>query len=88
MSEKEQLYYVQETRSGCVGNCVLWWGKDRCGYTTEIRDAGLYTEADVRGMRKTDVGWPQELVETNILEHVRLGPLQAAIADPLKGKWS
>lgn len=58
----EQLYYVQDTRQ-YVGNCVLWWGKDRAGYTCHLSRAGLYTAEECVGMRETDRAWPRELVE-------------------------
>ncbi len=74
---KEQLYYVHDTRQGgCVGNCALWWGKDRKGYTTQLEDAGLYTADEVRGMRETDVGWPKEFVESIAVRHVRVEPMR------------
>jgi hypothetical protein len=36
-------YFIQDTRI-YVGNCVLWWGPDNRGYTTNINEAGRYTE--------------------------------------------
>lgn len=80
-------YYVQER--GFVGDCALWWGKNRRGYVTDLSEAGLYTEEEVRQMRKTDVGWPQELVERCVVRHVRVETLRllASSDAPIKGKW-
>lgn len=74
-----QLYYIEDTRQ-VVGNCVLWWGKDRAGYFCALDDAGLYSgmeAADIVGLRseKTDVAWPRELVEASAVRHVRSEPL-------------
>jgi hypothetical protein len=40
---KEQLYYIQSTKKGFVGNNVVWWGKNCCGYTCHLDNAGKYT---------------------------------------------
>ena len=74
---EQQLYYVQE-KSQYVCNCVLWWGKDRCGYITQIEEAGLYTADECAGMRPTDVPWRKEVVEAAICRHVRIEHLQEA----------
>ena len=58
----EALFYVQDKRQH-VGNCVLWWAKDRCGYTCHLDKAGLYTATECKGMRDTDVPWPRAMVE-------------------------
>ncbi|MCA9676773.1 MAG: hypothetical protein KC464_17195, partial [Myxococcales bacterium] len=41
---------VQDTRQ-VVGNCALWWAKDRAGYVCDLRDAGVYTGAEAAAMR-------------------------------------
>lgn len=78
----EQLYYVQDTRS-YVGNCVLWWGKDRRGYVCCIDEAGLYTADEVRGMRPTEIGWPREVVERNAKRFVDHQDLRSVPDDSL-----
>ncbi len=50
-------YLIQDSR-GYVGNDVLWWGPDGCGYTTDIDKAGRYTEEYATKQhrdRKTDI---------------------------------
>lgn len=69
------MYYVQDKRQ-TVGNCVSWWARERRGYTTQIDEAGLYTIEEVRGMRYTDIGWPQDVVDRLIVKHVRLDILR------------
>jgi hypothetical protein len=69
MSDGEELYYVQDSRS-YVGNSVLWWRPDGQGYTTHIDKAGKYTAAEVKGMRSTDVPWPVKEVDKVWSHHV------------------
>jgi len=61
---KEQLYYIQDSRS-YTGNCVVWWGKLQRGYTSDLDKAGLYTESEAREIckRETDKAYPKEYIE-------------------------
>lgn len=55
----ENLYYIQDTRS-YIGNCVVWWRAGGRGYTTDLDDAGLYTQQEALAQhrsRETDVPW-------------------------------
>ena len=81
----EQMYYVEDTRS-IVGNCMLWWGPNRNGYTTELDSAGLYTAGQVQGMRPTDVGWPKEFVEVHVVKHVRRDVLRGETVETVQGR--
>lgn len=50
-------YFIQHR--GYVGNCLLWWGPDRCGYTCDLNKAGRYTVEEVkqitgRGVRRME----------------------------------
>lgn len=69
-------YFVQDTRS-VVGNCALWWAKDRNGYVCDLRDAGVYTGAEAAAMRDTDVAWPVKFVRDQVVQHVRSDRLPA-----------
>lgn len=83
VDEDEELFYVQDARR-YVGDCVLWWGKERSGYTTELGDAGLYTADEVARMtRETDVPWPRRVVERAAARtaHVRADYLRAEAGD-------
>jgi hypothetical protein len=83
----EQLYYVQQTNQ-VVGNCMLLWGIASQGYTTEVSKAGLYTKEDVQGMRKTDIGWPKEVIERNVTTHIRADTIRhEENVETVKGKW-
>lgn len=63
------MYYI---KNGYVGNAILWWGKDSRGYTTDIRNAGKYTEEQARNIckcRVQDTAYPCEYIDT--LEEAR-----------------
>ncbi|WP_158408268.1 Lar family restriction alleviation protein [Cupriavidus basilensis] len=63
-SPVESMFYVQDTRQ-FVGNCVMWWGKNRSGYVTRLNEAGKYTldEATSICERDTDRMWPCEQID-------------------------
>jgi hypothetical protein len=56
------MYYIQ---NGYVGNAVMWWATNRSGYVTDIRQAGRYTEEQMKDITKRpqDIGWPCEYVD-------------------------
>jgi hypothetical protein len=54
------LFYILDTRQ-VVGNEALWWGPDRSGYTTNLEKAGLYTGAEITGLRITDIPVPRDV---------------------------
>jgi len=66
-------YYIWDTRS-VVGNCILWWRKESCGYTCNLDDAGQYDEDEafrIERNRGTDVAVPVDMVQANKVTHVR-----------------
>lgn len=52
-------FYLQDART-YIGNDMLWWRKDGNGYTTDLRQAHVFTQADVDkgASRDTDIFWP------------------------------
>jgi len=69
--DDKALYFVQDARTA-VGNCGSWWAPKGDGYVCNIDQAGLYTGAQVREMRDTDVPWPEAYVRKRIIPHVRV----------------
>ncbi len=70
-----KLFYIQDARQ-YVGNSVLWWRHEGQGYTTDMDQAGLFTEERVRALpRKTDVPWPKEVVNAIVSRHVDMQKL-------------
>lgn len=77
-------YYIQDTRT-VVGNSVLFWGKNRNGYTCDIGKAGLYSEEEAKEIcknRKTDIAWPESYIKTKIFKSVDMQYL-----DKKKARW-
>ncbi len=78
MSEKEQkkLYYLQDTRS-YVGNSMVWWKHDNCGYVCDIREAKVFTEAEIQ-VRRLSVSakddnkraWQKDYIDKRISHHI------------------
>lgn len=67
----DATYYIQDTRAQ-VGNCTLFWAKDRQGYCCDLDDAGVYSGAQAAGMRDTDIAWPVEHILKYVVRHVRV----------------
>jgi rubrerythrin len=62
MSEQ---FYLQDSRS-YVGNDVLFWAKDGKGYTTDLRNAHIYSKEDAvkqHESRPTDIPWPKNYID-------------------------
>ncbi len=70
-NDTEQLYYIQFTGQGFVGNCMLLWRPNGNGYTTELDKAGLYTTDRLENLRDTDQPWKQETLRAAAVLHVR-----------------
>jgi hypothetical protein len=67
----DKFYYAQDKR-GYVGNCVLWWGLNSCGYVTDIRNAHKYTGQEIRDFepRDTDIIWDADHIESILRQTV------------------
>jgi len=58
-------YYLQDSRSN-VGNDMLFWKKDGKGYTTNLREAHVYTKDEAVSQhqcRETDIPWPKDYID-------------------------
>lgn len=73
MLDKNDMYYVQRA-SSYVGNSVLWWAKDCCGYTCDIDKAHKFTKEDILkdflNGREDDIIWSASHIDTKIKRHV------------------
>jgi hypothetical protein len=69
--DKEKTYYIQDARS-YVGNAVLWWGLNGCGYVTDLSKAHKYTWEELRDFepRDTDIIWESEHVEKAVRKYL------------------
>ena len=62
---KHNEYYLQDSRT-LVGNCIMWWRKNRAGYTTKLELAHVFTREEAMEQhksRKTDIPWPKAYVD-------------------------
>lgn len=75
----EDNFYLQDSRS-YVGNDVLWWATDGKGYTTDLREAHVYTKEQAQAYHKnrhTDIPWPKEYIDGKVrpavdMQHIKL----------------
>lgn len=66
MSTKNpDAFYLQDSRS-YVGNDMLFWAKDSKGYTTDLRNAHVFTREQAQRRhdhRETDIPWPKDYID-------------------------
>ena len=65
-------YYIEDIRSGPVGNCLYFWRKGGHGYTCDIDDAQMFTEAQAAELNKSDKyrAWPVSYLHGRLVTHV------------------
>jgi hypothetical protein len=70
----DELFYVQNYAQGMVGNSMLWWKNDNCGYVCDVRKARKFTKAAIDGMASVANGekkaWPVKMIDELIQHHV------------------
>ena len=68
---KKELYYIQY---GYLGNAILWWRKNSCGYTVNIKNAGKYTRdktiAIINNRPNKDSAWLCSYIDNNVKAQV------------------
>ncbi len=68
----EGLFYIQDSRS-FTGNSVVWWRKERKGYTSDLSEAMIVDRAEALSMqrdRDTDRPWPVNAISATAARHV------------------
>lgn len=66
-------YFVQAAGKGYVGNSVLFWGKDHCGYVIGIDRAGVYPKNEMIEICKNseeEIPWPADYIHQKKTFHV------------------
>lgn len=56
-----KLYYLQDARSYC-GDIMIWWRIGGKGYTTDLDQAQVFTEDELKSKRETDIPWEHSLI--------------------------
>lgn len=74
----DRVFYILDSRT-CVGNCALWWAKDRGGYCCNLADAGLYTLEEALSERPTDVPVHKDVAQNCVTQHVRWDTLSESV---------
>ena len=66
-------FYIQDTRQ-YVGNCMVWWGKDNCGYVCDIRQARIFAKGEAKKICKRSDGtkkmWPKKYIDKRVEHHI------------------
>lgn len=68
-----QLYYIQDKSRGYVGNSMVWWKYNNCGYVCDIKQAKVWSkeEAEERCQQASDLKmWAKEYIDERIQHHV------------------
>jgi hypothetical protein len=48
----QQLYYIRNLERESRGNLVVWWKPNHQGYTTDLEQAGFYTQQQAEEITK------------------------------------
>ena len=85
-----EVYVVVDTRS-VVGNCALFWGPKRSGYTCDLDRAGRYTREEaiqIERTRDTDKAVALSVAQTFVRRHVAASDLRGTPRlTPTRGHW-
>ena len=81
--KREPLFCIQNKKgSGCVGNSILFWRVDGCGYTVDLDEAWKVSKerADeiCRSRPKEDFPVSYELLDSLAKRHVDIQALHSA----------
>lgn len=69
----EELYYIQDTSRGYVGNSLMWWKHNDCGYVCDIKQARVWTKEEAEKMCKEadDLRmWRKDYIDKRIQHHI------------------
>ncbi len=44
----DNLFYIQNTAAGYIGNAIVFWGKNNVGYYADLKNCQRYTEEEAR----------------------------------------
>lgn len=62
-------YYIQNTKAGYLGNAILFWKKNRNGYTANLNDSLKFTEKEAKQICNMDPeknkAWPVDYIDNN-----------------------
>lgn len=63
------MYYIQNTNAGYLGNAIIFWAKDRRGYTANLDNAHKFTEEEAKqictGNPEKNKAWTVDYIDNN-----------------------
>lgn len=63
------MYYIQNYDQGYLGNAIIFWAKDRKGYTANINNSHKFTEDEAKQIctnnPEKNKAWPVEYIDGN-----------------------
>ncbi len=63
-------YYIQNTDAGYLGNAIIFWAKERKGYTADLNKSHQFAEEEARQIctenPKKNKAWPVDYIDNNI----------------------
>jgi len=65
-------YYIEDIRSGPVGNCLYFWRKEGAGYTCNLDDAEVFDEKEATELNESYKyrAWPVDYLRERTVTHV------------------
>jgi len=66
-------YYIHDRTRGYVGNSMVWWKDNDCGYVCDIQQAKVWTQEQAE---KTCAGaddlemWPKPYIDSRVQHHI------------------
>lgn len=77
----DRTYYVHDTSRGCVGNSMVWWKHNDCGYVTDIRQARVFKECELGVLMAGDLrAYPTEYINERVSFHVDMQNVDSSVA--------
>lgn len=80
---KKDMFYIQNVDAGYVGNAIMFWKKGNAGYTANIDDSQMFTEAEARTIcinnTAKNKAWSVDYINHNthrIVDHQYVSPEQ------------
>lgn len=62
-------YYIQNKNAGYLGNAILFWAKDNCGYTADLNNSRIFTEEEAKQLCNDNPyknkAWAVEYIDNN-----------------------
>lgn len=62
-------YYIQNTNAGYLGNAILFWAKEKRGYTADLNNSHKFTEEEAKAIceinPQKNKAWAVDYIDNN-----------------------